>query len=690
MSDPIELFRLAIAAAGLTRPDTINADGAIHRFSSNGKRGDDSGWYILHLDSIPAGVFGCWREGFSQPWCAKSGDDMTQVERGIHRQRIKAMQMQREAEHAQRQQQASESVATLWAQADPVEVHPYLTAKGIKPHGLKLLGDKLLIPMRDTVGTLHSLQTIEVDGEKRFHPGGRVKGCYHSIGKPDGRLIICEGYATGESIHQCTGLAVAVAFNAGNLGSVAVSLQAKYPTLAIIIAADDDHLTAGNPGLTKATAAAQAIGGFLAVPVFTADRAEKHTDFNDLHQTGGAGAVKACIDAARELMAAAPLLRDGVILISGSDLTPEAVRWLWHEWLALGKLHILAGAPGQGKTTIAIAFAATITSGGRWPDGSRCAPANVLIWSGEDDPADTLLPRLLAAGADRSRCHFVIGTRIDGEVQSFDPARDMADLEYEAQRVGGIKLLIVDPVVSAVAGDSHKNTEVRRALQPLVDLASRLDAAVLGISHFSKGGAGGDPASRVVGSIAFTAVARVVLVAAKVNSEEGEDRRILARGKSNIGPDDGGFEYHIEQSEPLPGIHASYIAWGNGVAGTARELLTEPDGHDGNGEDKSAVDAAADFVRQVLADGLTPAKTVKEESASAGVSWASVRRAADGLRVLKSKGAGGAWYWKLPSTLGQGAQGAQRLKVEHLEQVEHLEPENTAGADAETEDAEVF
>lgn len=382
------------------------------------------------------------------------------------------------------------------------------------------------------------------------------------------------------------------------------------------------------------------------------------------------------------------LHRNQVILVSGSDLTPEPVRWLWREWLALGKLHILAGAPGQGKTTIAIAFAATITSGGRWPDGSRCDPGNVLIWSGEDDPADTLLPRLLAAGADRSRCHFVIGTRIQGEVQSFDPARDMAALELEALHIGGVKLLIVDPVVSAVAGDSHKNTEVRRALQPLVDLASRLDAAVLGISHFSKGGAGGDPASRVVGSIAFTAVARVVLVAAKVNSEDGVDRRILARGKSNIGPDDGGFEYHIEQSEPLPGIHASYIAWGNGVAGSARELLTEPDGQDGSGEDKSAVNAAVDFVRQVLADGFTPTNTVKENAASAGISWASVRRASDSLKVKKTKSAG-AWYWSLPHSTSQGAQGAQPLNVKHLEQVEHLDPKNTDVAAAQT-DVEVF
>lgn len=379
-----------------------------------------------------------------------------------------------------------------------------------------------------------------------------------------------------------------------------------------------------------------------------------------------------------------------VVLVNGADLTPEPVRWLWPDWLALGKLHILAGAPGQGKTTIALAVAATLTIGGRWPDGSRCSPGNVLIWSGEDDPADTLLPRLIASGADRTRCYFVSGTRIDGEVEPFDPARDMAALEEQAQAIGGIKLLIVDPVVSAVAGDSHKNTEVRRALQPLVDLGSRLDAAVLGISHFSKGGAGSDPASRVVGSIAFTAVARVVLVAAKVKAEDGEqdqDRRILARGKSNIGPDDGGFEYAIEQAEPLPGIHASYVTWGKSVAGSARDLLTEPTEQESASDSKSAVDAAAAFLLEALADGLTPTKTVQAEAKDAGVSWASCKRAADNLRVVKRKGDGGLWYWKLPNLLNQVAQDAQHSNGEQVEQVD----EQHGGDDLPmTPDVEVF
>ena len=337
--------------------------------------------------------------------------------------------------------------------------------------------------------------------------------------------------------------------------------------------------------------------------------------------------------------------RDKVILTCGTDLTPEPYRWLWQYWLAMGKLHILAGAPGQGKTTIALAMAATITIGGRWPDGSRCAPGNVLIWSGEDDPADTLVPRLMAAGADRARCYFIEGARRGGEVVPFDPARDLGQLLEAIEKIGGISLLVIDPVVSAVTGDSHKNTEVRRALQPLVDLAAKCDCAVLGITHFAKGGQGTDPAQRVVGSVAFTAVARVVMVAAKVKGdEEGQDTRILARSKSNIGPDDGGFQYHLEQSEPLPGIHASHIAWGKAVEGTARELLTDPD--DGPQDDASdAVEllrAELDTVRWTSCDEA--AKPLKAAGFSKKQIWAAskkvgVERKKDGMK--------GGWMWRL-------------------------------------------
>ena len=301
MSDPIDLFKLAIAAAGLTVPGVINGDGKLQRYSTEGKPSHKNGWYILHLDGIPSGQAGDWGEGHGDPicrWCAKSESTMTQAERDAHRARIAAMQVQREADQIQRQQNARESAAVILDGASPARTHQYLTAKGIQPHGVKCDGVNLVIPMRDTAGTVQSLQTISPDGEKRFHSGGKVTGSYFSIGKPDGLVIVCEGFATGASLRECTGHAVAVAFNAGNLPPVAVALHAKYPALQIIIAADDDHLSEGNPGLTKARAAAQAVAGLVAVPDFGSDRPDKATDFNDLHQIAGADAVKRCIDAA--------------------------------------------------------------------------------------------------------------------------------------------------------------------------------------------------------------------------------------------------------------------------------------------------------------------------------------------------------------------------------------------------------
>ena len=268
MSDSIDLFKLAIAAAGLEAPDNINPDGAIHRFSSSGKPTQKNGWYVLHSDGIAAGAFGDWREGFTQKWCSKADTSMTESERSAHRERVKAMQRQREEDLAQRQQLAAADAQKRWTAATPCTQHDYLTRKGIQPYGAKIEGDKLLIPMRDTSGMVHSLQTIGPDGTKLFMSGGRVKGCYFGIGKLRGTLILCEGFATGASIHECTGHAVAVAFNSGNLEAVAVALRIKYPDIKIIIAADDDHQTPGNPGLTKATAAVKAACASLAVPVF--------------------------------------------------------------------------------------------------------------------------------------------------------------------------------------------------------------------------------------------------------------------------------------------------------------------------------------------------------------------------------------------------------------------------------------
>lgn len=336
---------------------------------------------------------------------------------------------------------------------------------------------------------------------------------------------------------------------------------------------------------------------------------------------------------------------DEVILISAQDLQPQSISWLWKGWIAEGKLHLLAGQPGQGKTTIAIAFCATVSAGSAWPDDSSCAVGNVLIWSGEDDATDTLLPRLIAAGAERSRCHFITGVRRSGEVQSFDPARDMLDLEKQIDRIGNVKLLVLDPIVSVVTGDSHSNTEVRRALQPLVDLANRKNIALLGITHFSKGSAGVDPMMRVIGSVAFAGVARTVFVAQKTSDTEEGSKGIFAKAKANSATSSGGFAYFIEQVTISDQIETSRISWDEELEGSAYELFSEAT--EAHQDERS--NELQEMLRAELANGLRQAREVVQSLEGNGFSKNQIKRASKSIGVKKVKqGMHGGWTWSLP------------------------------------------
>jgi putative DNA primase/helicase len=316
------------------------------------------------------------------------------------------------------------------------------------------------------------------------------------------------------------------------------------------------------------------------------------------------------------------------------EIKPKPIGWLWNGWLARGKLEVLAGRAGTGKTTIAIALAATISIGGRFPDGTRSPVGNVLIWSGEDSAEDTLVPRLIAAGADLSKVHFIGDVKHGDETRSFDPAIDIVSLDHAATRIGNISMLIVDPIVNAVAGDSHKNGEVRRALQPLVDFGEKLDCAVLGISHFSKGTGGKEPLERVTGSLAFGALARIVLATEKITEGEAS-RHIFCRAKSNIGLDDGGFEYSLNQKEidGYPGLSSSYVVWGEPVKGSARELLAEPEVENADG---SNVHSVASWLQSLLKDegGSLDRKDVMKAAEAMGYKERTVHRAREKIGVL--------------------------------------------------------
>lgn len=346
------------------------------------------------------------------------------------------------------------------------------------------------------------------------------------------------------------------------------------------------------------------------------------------------------------------------LLVRGDKIKPEAVQWLWDGWLERGALHMLAGQPGTGKTTIAMALAAIITAGGKWPDGTQAALGDVVIWSGEDDLPTTLVPRLCASGADMSKVHFVQDVRHGKEVRPFDPAADTDALRTTLAELSDVRLLVVDPIVSAVGGDSHKNAEVRRSLQPLVHLAHEQGCALLGITHFSKGTSGRNPVERLTGSLAFAALARLVMVTARAEARGDEPaRQFLARAKANHGPSDGGFAYDLQQVE-LPehhGVEASCVVWGEALEGSATELLAAAETHeDGAGK------GAAGFLREVLAKGERAAKDVFTEATSAGFSKDAMHRAKRklGVEAVKSGMAGG-WKWRLPKNAEGGAPGAE-------------------------------
>ena len=230
MTDVLQQFRDALLGRSIVPPADLLADGKIHRCDAEGRGGKGDAAYLLHLDGIPAGGFENWRDGLGwENWRADMGSTLTPAEEAAHRAKVEEARREREAEEAKRKAEARERAHLLWSEASACAGHSYLTRKGIAANGARMRRENLVLPIRDTAGVTHSLQFIGVDGGKRYLTDGRISGCYFGIGKPDGVLCIAEGFATGASIHQATGYAVAVAFDAGNLQAAARALREKFP-----------------------------------------------------------------------------------------------------------------------------------------------------------------------------------------------------------------------------------------------------------------------------------------------------------------------------------------------------------------------------------------------------------------------------------------------------------------------------
>lgn len=291
--DPVTAFVGAMASHGLASSSmAIIADGKLHRFDVPGDgKGSKNGFYVLHLDERPAGMFGSWKSGIKETW-KSDGPALTDFEREKLLREIRRAEQRRAREEERRHAETAVIAQDLWdgyeeAPAD----HPYLQRKSIKTHGARVDGDgRLVVPLRDADGKIWSLETIDRDGKKLFLPGGRKKGLFFWIGSGGKSLVIAEGFATAASIYEATGTRVAVAFDAGNLTPVAEAIRAADPAPYIVVAADNDCETHAppieNPGLHYARQAAAAAGGTVAVPEWP-EPSGKKLDFNDLALADG-------------------------------------------------------------------------------------------------------------------------------------------------------------------------------------------------------------------------------------------------------------------------------------------------------------------------------------------------------------------------------------------------------------------
>ena len=341
--------------------------------------------------------------------------------------------------------------------------------------------------------------------------------------------------------------------------------------------------------------------------------------------------------------------------------------WTWTGYIPAGKVTVEEGDPGLGKSTMTLDLAARISRGAPMPDGTPGpTAAGVVILSAEDGLADTIRPRLEAAGADLARVVALTAILGDGERM---PSLPMDLDEIEATVVDhDAALVIIDPLMAYLAADvnSHRDQDIRRTLAPLSALAERTGAAVLVVRHLNKGS--GPALYRGGGSIGIIGAARAALLVAP--DPEDETRRILAVSKSNLGALPPALAYRVE-GDVATG--AARIVWEGATAHTAADLLATPV----DDEERGARTDAADFLAELLERGPLPTRKVKAEATQAGVSWATLRRAATSLGIRPQKvGKPGDkeqhWEWRLPEDAHEDAEGAHPQGLSTFAKGEHL------------------
>ena len=354
---------------GLTPPSSIYFDGVIHRFNSSSGKKDKSGWYLLHGDGIPAGAFGCFKNGVEQNWRADIGRELSPEEHAANNKRMEEAREARKEEQKLTRQTAAETAKELWIEAPVASVdHPYLKRKGIKQHGARIMRDgRLAVPLYSDTGEISSLQYISGDGVKRYHTGGATSGKMWMVGnhEAEGPIYIAEGFATAATISEQTGNACVIAYSANNLVSVTGSAREIYKTRELIIVADNDMSGTGQNYAEQA-------GAKHGVQVIVMPSLG---DANDYHQAG---------NDLKQLLT--PIKKSkGFHLTRASSLIsqPSPLQWLIYKWVPASSNGMIFGPSGIGKSFIAIDMACSIVTGKPWDDMKVNKKGVVVYLAGE-------------------------------------------------------------------------------------------------------------------------------------------------------------------------------------------------------------------------------------------------------------------------------------------------------------------
>ena len=465
---PEKQLREAILDAGLAAPDLIELDGKIHRFSSGtkgtGGHGDKPGWYVAFGDGVPAGRFGCWRAGIEQTWRAKTGREITQAEHMAHARRMAEAKALRDAEQAKKREIAAETVEIIWSGAQAALTdHPYLSKKGIGVHGARVTGDgRLVVPLYGQDGTLASLQYIDHDGGKLYHPGGQTGGKYWMIGTLDepGTLFVAEGFATAATIHETTHRPVVMAYSASNLVPVTGILREKYgASQDIVIVADHDNSGVGQRYAEQASAK---YGARMVMP-------PTEGDVNDYVQAGH--------DLSLLLM---PPKNDWLIPADDFSAQPLPIHWLVKRWLQSQALIMVHGPSGGGKTFVVLDWCLRMASGIEDWAGHKVRQGNVVYLAGEGHHG--LRGRVAGWKHHHQAGHLAMWLSRDG-CDLNTPTGYLQVIEQIRILKERPSVIVVDTLHRFLAGDENSAQDAKTMLDACAALMREFDCSVILVHH---------------------------------------------------------------------------------------------------------------------------------------------------------------------------------------------------------------